>query len=83
LNSAEELGQQVGVSNACDALTVSRAKLYRRRQPAPKTTGRNPPPRALSVVKRDQVRQELNSVRFADQSPYQVYVALLDKEPYE
>lgn len=80
--AAEELGQQIGVSNACDALTVSRATLYRRRQPTLKTTGRNPPPRALSVVERDQIRQELNSVRFADQSPYQVYAALLDEETY-
>jgi putative transposase len=82
LNAAEELGRQVGVSKACDALTVSRATLYRRRQPAPKTICRNPPPRALSVVERDHTRQQLNSVRFADRSPYQVYASLLDEEIY-
>lgn len=70
------------MSNACDALTVSRATLYRRRQPAPKTSRRNPPPRALSAVERDNIQQELYSERFIDQSPYQVYAALLDEGKY-
>ena len=80
--AAEELGRQVGMSNACDALCVSRATLYRRRQPAEKTSRRNPPPRALSVVERDNIQQELYSERFIDQSPYQVYAALLDEGKY-
>ena len=70
------------MSSACETLTVSRATLYRRRQPAQKTTGRNPPPRALSSEERDTVRQELYSERFIDQSPYQVYAALLDEGNY-
>jgi putative transposase len=82
LIAAEALGRQVGVSSACDVLIVSRATLYRRRQPVQKTSGRNPPPRALSAQERDNVRQELYSKRFIDQSPYQVYAALLDEGSY-
>jgi putative transposase len=82
LIAAEELGRQVGVSHACDVLTVSRATLYRRRQPKQKTDGRVPSPRALSTEERDNVRQELYSDRFIDRSPYQVYAALLDEGRY-
>jgi putative transposase len=82
LIAAEELGRQVGVSHACDVLDVSRATLYRRRQPPPKTVSRGPSPRALTEVERNNVRQELYSDRFIDQSPYQVYAALLDEDNY-
>ena len=80
--AAEELGRQVGVSHACDVLDVSRATLYRRRQPPPKTVSRGPSPRALTEVERNHVRQELYSDRFIDHSPYQVYAALLDEDNY-
>jgi putative transposase len=82
LIAAEELGRQVGVSNACDALTVSRATLYRRRRPPLEPVSRGPLPRALTEAERNNVRQELYSERFIDQSPYQVYAALLVKGNY-
>jgi putative transposase len=82
LITAENLGRQVGVSNACDVLTVSRATLYRRRQPQPKTVRRVASPRALTEEERNNIRQELYSDRFIDQSPYQVYAALLDEGKY-
>ena len=80
--AAEELGRHVGMSNACDALTVSRATLYRRLQSPTKTVSRGPSPRALTDEERNHVRQELYSGRFIDQSPYQVYAALLDEGKY-
>ena len=80
--AAEELGRQVGVSTACDALTVSRATLYRRRRPPRRTVCRAPSPRALTEEERNNVRHELYSVRFIDQSPYQVYATLLDENKY-
>ena len=80
--AAEELGRQVGMNNACTALTVSRATLYRRRQPSSKTARRVPSPRALTEEERNQVRQKLYSERFIDQSPYQVYATLLDEGNY-
>ncbi len=70
------------MSNACDALTVSRATLYRRRRPPSKTVSRVPSPRALTEKERNHVRQELYSERFIDRSPYQVYATLLDEGNY-
>jgi len=67
---------------ASEALVVSRATLYRHRQPAQETTGRKPPPRALNEEERNNIHQELCSERFVDQSPYQVYAALLDDGKY-
>ena len=80
--AAEALGRHVGVSNACVALTVSRATLYRRRERPQKKISRAPSPRALTEEERSHVRQELYSDRFIDQSPYQVYAALLDEGSY-
>ncbi|TWU33235.1 Integrase core domain protein [Novipirellula artificiosorum] len=61
---------------------MSRATLYRRRLPQQKTVSRAASPRALSEEERNNVRQELYSDRFIDQSPYQVYAALLDEGNY-
>ncbi len=80
--AAEELGRQVGVSQACEVLTVSRATLYRRRRPKQKIADRGPSPRALSKEERENVRQELYGDRFIDRSPYQIYAALLDEGRY-
>jgi len=82
LIAAEDLGRRVGVSKACVALTVSRATLYRRRQPRLKTGTRQPSPRALTEEERDNVCQQLYSDRFIDQSPYQIYTTLLDEGEY-
>ena len=80
--AAEKLGRQVGVSQACEVLTVSRATLYRRRRPKQKPIDRAPSPRALSTEERENVRQELYGDRFTDRSPYQIYAALLDEGRY-
>ena len=70
------------MSHACGALGVSRATLYRRRQPPTIKTERAPSPRALTPAEREHVRQELNSERFVDKSPPQVYATLLDEGRY-
>ncbi len=80
----EELAVQVGVKTACDALGMPRSSHYaahrprvrQERQPAP------PPPRTLTLAERETVRQTLNSDRFADQAPREVYAALLDEGRY-
>ena len=62
-------------------MNVSRATFYRRReikQPRPRPT----PARALSHEERSAVLDQLNSERFADQSPLQVYAKLLDEGEY-
>ena len=77
-----DLCPRVGIAAACRALNVSRATYYRRQQPIEKSRPRPIPARALSQTHRQAVLDELNSQRFADQSPRQVYSKLLDEDQY-
>ena len=84
MNTTLTLSQQVGKVAACQALGVARASLYRFCQPtslidAPQ---RPAPPRALAPPERQTVLDQLNSERFADQAPAQVYATLLDEGYY-
>ena len=74
---AEELAKTVGVAAACRALGVPRSSLYRARQPKSEGSPRPAPPRALSEAEKAEVRSQLNSDRFCDMSPRQVYAILL------
>jgi putative transposase len=82
--SVEQLAETVGISAACQALDVPRSSLYRTR----KVT--EPPvvpvavvsPRALQPTEKAEVRQILNSARFADQAPREVYASLIDEGQY-
>jgi len=85
MDAAEELGNDVGFLRACQALGVSRASFYRRRRrkAVPATERRaTPSPRALSTEQRGQVRDTLNSDRFMDKAPREVYATLLDEGEY-
>ena len=82
MKAAEKLSKRVGVLAACRALNVSRATLYRRREPDRQTQPRPTPARALSNEERNAVLDQLNNERFADQSPRQVYAKLLDEGDY-
>ena len=77
-----ELAAKVGMKRACEALGVSRSSIYRARQPHSVTQLRPVPAHALSVEERMQVRETLNSERFMDKAPRQVYAALLDEGQY-
>jgi len=79
---AEELGQQVGIVRACEALSVPRSSLYYARQPEQPPAPRPTPARTLSEAERKAVRDVLNSDRFADHAPRQVYATLLDEGIY-
>lgn len=80
----DTLAQQMPLSRACEVLGYPRSSLYRQRRgkatggPAPRPT----PARALREEERTSVRDLLNSERFADQSPYEVYATLLDEGVY-
>ena len=76
------MSKRVGVSAACRALNVSRATYYRRQRPKIEAKPRPKPARALSQQQRQEVLDQLNSDRFADQSPRQVYAKLLDEGHY-
>ena len=84
MDTAEKLGDDVGLHQACQALGVSRASFYRRRRKEAPTTERRArrSPRALSALQREHVRDTLNSKRFMDKAPREVYATLLDEGEY-
>jgi len=82
--AVEELAPLVGTYAACRAMGAAPATIYRRRRP-PEPRPRKPrpkPARSLSAPERDAVLEELNSERFVDSSPAQVWATLLDEGRY-
>jgi len=73
-----------GISAACAALGVSRARYYRQLQAAvpPRPRGGGAQPRALSQEERQAVLDELHSERFRDTAPAEVYASLLEEGIY-
>jgi putative transposase len=80
--AVETASETLGPTAACDALGLSRAGVYRRRQPARLPAPRPTPPRALDPVERQLVLETLDSERFLDQAPAQVHATLLDEGTY-
>lgn len=83
----EELDAElVPVASACDALSLSRASLYRSRKPSSRVTQiervRAPSPRRLAQVERQLLLDTLHLPEFADQPPTEVYAALLERGIY-
>jgi putative transposase len=80
------LAPQVGLVKACEALWVPRSSFYRTAKPAarPPASARpgKPSPRALSLAEKGSVFSLLNSDRFQDQAPREVYATLLDEGLY-
>ena len=79
MQTAEELSKQVGKRKACAVLGIPRSRLYRTEKPRSAT---RTSVRALSQPEREAVRQELNSERFQDCAPREVYATLLDEGRY-
>lgn len=82
MKTSEQLSQHTGVYAACQALGVPRSSFYRAQRPKKEARPRPTPQRALSEQEKAQVRQTLNSERFQDSSPRQVYATLLDEGLY-
>jgi putative transposase len=80
----DALAHHIPVSRACEVLGFPRSSLYRQRRgkAAATSASRPTPARSLSGEERQQVRDLLNSERFADQSPYEIYGTLLDEGVY-
>ena len=74
--------ETVGVSQACISLGVARSQYYRRQQPKAEAGTPSRSRRALGEQEKTQVRDLLNSERFCDASPRQVYATLLDEGHY-
>jgi len=80
-----EQSATLGVAPVCEALAVPRANYYRWQHPPRPEAGPVRPrqvPRALPPAEREQVLALLNSDRFADLPPAEVYATLLDKGKY-
>lgn len=82
IETTEAVAKNMGVSAACKMLGVPRSSLYRSRQPKAVPKARPRSNRALTVADKTEVRQVLNSDRFVDLAPRQVYATLLDDEIY-
>lgn len=84
MSIVEQRDDIVPLSAACDALGVSRASLYRSRQPPPPPIERvrPPSPRRLDDSERQHILDVLHRPEFADQPPAEVYATLLGRGVY-
>lgn len=86
MSAVEQLAPSLGVAPVCAGLGVSRARYYRQQQsqrdPKLKPKPKPKSARALSQEEQQQVLDVLHSERFVDQSPQEVYAALLDEGIY-
>lgn len=82
LDAVEELQETTSVAEACRVLSVSRSSVYRARHPQPEPSPRPTPARALQPEEKAEVRAVLNSQRFCDCAPREVYAVLLDAGRY-
>lgn len=82
--AVSELTHSLPVNLACAVLDVPRSSWYRTQQPTParQEQSSSPSVRALPAEEQAAVRTLLNSQRFQDQSPYEVYATLLDEGVY-
>jgi transposase InsO family protein len=74
----------IPIAQACEALCIGRATVYRRTTPPrpPSHATRAPSPRRLGEDERNAILEVLHSERFADQPPPEVYAALLSQGVY-
>jgi putative transposase len=77
-----DLSATVGTRKSCEALAVPRSSYYRALRPARERVAPTRSPRSLSESEKAVVRTTLNSERFADEPPRQVYATLLDEGRY-
>jgi putative transposase len=84
MDAVDHLAATIGVAEACRVLGVPRSHYYRVRQvpTVPPLQDRPLPARSLSMEERIMVRDTLNSARFQDCAPREVYATLLDEGTY-
>lgn len=81
MNAISEASPALSVLALCLALGVARATFYRRSKPR-QVEPRPSPPRTLGAKERAAVLATLDSERFSDLAPAQVYAMLLDEGEY-
>jgi putative transposase len=72
----------LGVAPVCHALAIPRASYYRWRKPKESRPVGRRVPRALPTAERERILAVLNSERFAELPPAEVYATLLDEGKY-
>lgn len=85
MSAIGEVGSEIPAARLCESLGLSRAALYRWRQPKLATEPKPPRarhPRSLAPHERQAILDTLNSERFCDASPAEVHAALLEEETY-
>lgn len=83
IEEVERLGKPVGIRTACQALGLSYSRFYRERQgKIERLRQRAVSPRRMSEAERAEILETLNSPRFQDCSPQEVYATLLDEGRY-
>lgn len=82
MSAAMDLRTEVGTVQACEAMGLARASFYRRLKPKAEPVSRPAPPLALARRERQAVVDLLNSSRFQDDAPRQVFAVLLDEGRY-
>ncbi|MGB9619438.1 MAG: IS3 family transposase [Armatimonadota bacterium] len=86
IEQVQGLAQKINVSQACQVLGMPRSALYRalveKQSPKLEDHAPTPSPRSLNLEEKSNIRQILNSERFQDQSPREVYATLLDEGQY-
>jgi putative transposase len=80
MQRAKGLSEKIGLKDACAALGIPRSSLYRAEKPRPDAVRTSP--RALSAAEKYKVLETLNSPRFQDLAPREVYATLLDEGQY-
>lgn len=76
----KDLAAKIGVKAAYEVLNLPRSRAYP--QPKAANQAREKPAHALSEEERAELRAVLNSERFMDKAPRQVYATLLDEGQY-
>jgi putative transposase len=85
MSAVAEVGSEVPAAPLCQSLGVSRAALYRWRQPKLAMEPKPPRarhPRSLDPHERQAILDTLNSERFCDASPAEVHATLLEDDTY-
>jgi putative transposase len=85
MSAVSSLSQAVGKKSACEALAVTRATFYRHMGlsvPFQEEKPRPVPALALTTQERETMIDLLDSERFQDKAPRQVYATLLDEGQY-
>jgi putative transposase len=83
MKAIQGLAQEINTRTACDAFDFPRSSFYRGLRVLPEAPKDRPaPPLALSPEEKQGVLAVLNSTRFMDQAPREIYATLLDESIY-